>query len=230
MFSRPCSLILPVLFASLLITSCKSDKSFDFEPIAPEKGIFEARGVLTPLDGGITALDFAYISGEKDALGQDIVASTSTDYVTHSPYKTIIGRLGQSDRDLFSIAIQSREQFDSGSMIWGWSEQEIEQLFLPGDTLLIGFGPGEAIVGVAHAGFDLTAGPAYTSPSENKEGINVDGPGFVIIEQVEPYSATANDITRDGLRTHVRYQCRLNGVAGLPDFWAAGTAVLFFEY
>ena len=218
------------MLAFTLFTACKSDKLFDLDPIDPGTGIFEARGTLTPLASGITSLTFAYISGETDPWGLPVVASTSTDFVNHSPYKTIIGRLTHPSMDIFSIAVQSREPFDASNMVWGWTETEMEELFQTGDTLFIGYGAGEAILGVAHPEFNYPAGPFYTSPTENLEGINADGPGFVIIERVEPYMASAYEITRSGLRVHLRFQGRLNGVLGQQDYWAQGTAVLFFEY
>lgn len=222
--------LLLLLLAFTLVTSCKSDKSFDFDPIEPATGIFEARGTITPLIGGISSWDFAYISGEMDLWGKTVVASTYDDYVNYNPYKTIVGRLTNPSAEIFSISIQSQDPFDAANMAWEWSESEIGQLFQPGDTLRIGFGPGEAVIGVAYPEFNNPAGPLYTSPSENIEGINADGPGFVIIEQVEPYMASAYEITRAGLRVHLRYQGRLNGVPGQPDYWATGTAILFFEY
>lgn len=218
------------MLAFTLLTSCKSDKTFDLDPIEPETGIFEARGTITPLNGGISTWAFAYVSGEQDLWGKTVVASTYDDYVNYSPYKTIVGRLTHPSVDIFSISIQSEDPFDAANMVWQWSEAEIDQLFHPGDTLRIGFGPGEALLGVAHPEFNNPAGPLYTSPSENIEGINTDGPGFVIIDDVEPYTATAYEKTRAGLRVHMRYQGRLNGVLGQPDYWVSGTAVLFFEY
>ncbi len=230
MFSKPFAFIGFLILAGLLFTSCKSDKPFDLDPEDPGTGIFEARGTLTPMEVGLTSLEYAYISGEIDPWGHSIVASTYADYVNNSPYKSIIGRLTHPSVDIFSIAIHSESPFDPGSMIWGWTEEEVSNLLQPGDTLSIGYGPGEAILGIAHPAFNHPTGPFYTLPSENFEGINLDGPGYIIIEQVEPYSATAYEITRTGLRVHVRYQGRLNGVLGQQDYWAQGTAVLFFEY
>ncbi len=221
-------LILLLVFT--LFTACKSDKTFDLDPVEPATGIFEARGTITPLNGGISSWTFAYISGETDPWGNTVVASTYNDYVNYNPYKTIVGRLTHPSVDIFSISIQSQKPFDPANMAWQWSESEIDQLFQPGDTLRIGFGPGEAVLGVAHPEFNNPTGPLYTSPSENIEGINADGPGYVIIDDVEPYTATAYEKTRAGLRVHMHFQGRLNGILGQTDYWTEGTAVLFFEY
>lgn len=219
-----------LFLTGFLLSACKSDKSFDLDPIDPGTGIFEARGTLTPMEGGFTSLDYTYISGEIDPWGQSIVASTYADFVNYSPYKTIVGRLTNPSVDIFSIGIQSQDPFDTSSTKWDWEQSELANLLQPGDTLTIGYGPGQAILGVSHPSFDHPTGPFYTLPSENYEGINNGGAGFVIIDEVEPYSASAYEITRNGLRIHVHYQGRLNGVLGQPDYWAVGTAVLFFEY
>lgn len=222
--------LLLLVLAIALLAGCKSDKTFDLDPIEQETGIFEARGTITPLSGGISSWAFAYISGEPDPWGKTVVASTYDDYVNFSPYKTIVGRLTHPSMDIFSISIQSEDPFDAANMAWNWSESEIDQLLQPGDTLRIGFGPGEAILGVAHPEFNNPAGPLYTLPAENFEGINADGPGYVVIDDVEPYTATAYEKTRAGLRVHMHYQGRLNGILGQADYWTEGTTVLFFEY
>ncbi len=230
MFSNRFTIFSFLILGGLLLTSCKSDKVFDLDPTDPGTGIFEARGTLTPLEGGFAELTFAYISGEIDPWGYSIIASTYEDFVNNSPYKTLVGRLTHPSVDIFSIGIQSKEPFDASNMVWGWSKTEIDNLLQPGDTLSIGYGPGEAILGVGHPDFNHPTGPFYTVPTENQGGINPNGPGFVIIDTVEPYMASAYEITRAGLRVHVRYQGRINGIFGQPDYWVTGTAVLFFEY
>lgn len=214
----------------LLAQGCKSDKDFQEQPGEPPTGIFYATGTLTPLAPGLDTISFAYRSGEEDPWGNTVVASTYPDYVNFPPYKSLIGELRQPAIPIFSIGIQSLTEFESSLMDWTWTGEEVNELLTAGDTLSIGYGPGQAILGINHPVFQRPTGPIYTLPEENKEGINAQGAGRIIIRSVQPYSATAYEITRAGLRVEASYQGRLNGVFGQPDYWAEGETALFFEY
>ena len=214
----------------LLVQACKSDSMLEEPPTETPTGLFYATGTLTPLAPGLDTVQFAYRSGEEDPWGNTVVASTYQDYVNFAPYKSLIGELRQPAIPIFSIGVQSLNEIAANQLEWTWTEPEVSDLLVPGDTLSIGYGPGQAILGINHPVFQYPTGPLYTLPEENEQGFSPLGKGRIIIRSVEPYSATAYEVTRAGLRVKAAFRGRLNGVLGQPDYWAEGEAVLFYEY
>ena len=219
-----------LLFLTLVgLFACKAEDSvfdtFDQNPY----GIFWASGTLVSVVSDGDTLTYDYRSGELDTDGFTINASTSYDYVNLQPYKAIVGRLDYPVVEIFSLQVTSLTEVSAG---FGteWTAEEIDELLFLDDTLRIGYGPGQAILGIHHPAFNYNAGTFKTRPEENEAGITGSPEGWVVITKREPYSVTHNGQSRSGLRLWCTYQGRLNGQFGQPDYIARGDACLFFEY